>query len=86
MVNLPRFQYLDYRTKNGRMIGEWWTDKDLEGNTHGVAEVLSKHFPKGAGVNLSEDSRSSGRDSNQASTEHESKSVTTKPNSLVRIS
>jgi hypothetical protein len=31
---------------NGRVIGEWWIRKDLEGSRHGFIEVLSRHLPR----------------------------------------
>jgi hypothetical protein len=36
----------DINILNGRMIGEWWNGKDLEGSDCSLLEILSQHMPR----------------------------------------
>jgi hypothetical protein len=37
--------YLDYVAPKGRMAGEWFNGKSLEGSSHALIDVLSWHLP-----------------------------------------
>jgi hypothetical protein len=44
-VTLRRHQYLYYITSNGKIIDEWWSLRDVEGNDRDVIEVPSQQVP-----------------------------------------
>lgn len=35
----------DYKESNGRVVGEWWTEKDVEVSGRGLFQILFRHFP-----------------------------------------
>jgi hypothetical protein len=38
------FQYQDYITSSGKIIGKWWIGNNLEGSGRGLIEVLSRNL------------------------------------------
>jgi hypothetical protein len=60
--------FLDYTASNERVIGEWWTGKDVQVSSHGL---ILRYYPgicleelRKTMKSLSQDSRSQGRDLN----------------------
>jgi hypothetical protein len=58
---------------NGRMVDEWWIEKDLEGSNREIIEVLSWHSPEVTEKN--QGNWCLGRDSNRAPPAQESRAL-----------
>jgi hypothetical protein len=49
LLILRRIEYSTACNVDGKMINQWWTDKDLEETGNVIIKVLSLHFPRGTG-------------------------------------